>query len=455
LTVNSNASTSPDVVTLSGVGVAPGLTLRKSVTPQTNVAFHGEVTYTLTLSNTGLGDALGVLLTDTLSLSTTFARWIDQPPGAVDSPNLVTWSGTVTAGEAVNFSFVVTHTGAYSDVITNTARFSHTIASGASNVVTFTVIGPPAVLLTPTSLNFGNQTVGTTSASRVVTLTNTGASPLAIITSTISVDYSQTNTCPPSLASGANCIFQIQFSPTVTGTRPGTLTVTTNAPTSPHLVTLTGIGTAPNLALTKSVTPQTNVAVGGEVTYTLVLSNSGAGHAIGAVLTDTLPLSTTFARWVTQPAGAAENLDQITWSGTVSGNQAVTFRFVATHTGSFGEVVSNTAVFSHTSGSGVSNIAIFTVVGPPAVALAPPSLNFGNQFVGTTSATQTVTLTNSGSSPLSIISITVSSGYNQTSSCPSLLTGNSSCTIGISFSPTAAGPITGVLTVTTNAASSP
>ena len=81
----------------------------------------------------------------------------------------------------------------------------------------------------------------------------------------------------------------------------------------------------------------------GEVTYTVVLSNSGAADANGTLMTDTLPSEVDFARWLEQPAGATESGDEITWTGTVTASEAITFTFVATHTGDYSEVVTNTA----------------------------------------------------------------------------------------------------------------
>ncbi len=115
-----------------------------------------------------------------------------------------------------------------------------------------------------------------------------------------------------------------------------------------------------NLAIGKTVTPTTDVTYHGTVTYTVVLSNSGAGHGTGVLLTDTLPSQVDFARWVVQPASADETNDQITWNGTVTASTAITFTFVVTHTGDYGDVVTNTAEYSHTTGSG-SDEATFTV----------------------------------------------------------------------------------------------
>jgi uncharacterized repeat protein (TIGR01451 family) len=115
------------------------------------------------------------------------------------------------------------------------------------------------------------------------------------------------------------------------------------------------------LALTKSVTPTTNVAVNDTVTYTLVLSNSGNISDTNVLLTDTLPLDVTFVDWIEQPANAFEASGVITWSGTVTGQDAITISFIVTSSATGGTVV-NTAEFSGTLQSGQSNEAAFGAV---------------------------------------------------------------------------------------------
>jgi Bacterial Ig-like domain (group 3)/Beta-propeller repeat/Protein of unknown function (DUF1573) len=91
----------------------------------------------------------------------------------------------------------------------------------------------------------------------------------------------------------------------------------------------------------------------------------------------------------------------------------------------------------------------------PVVAVSPTSLTFGSQNVDTTSAAQNVTLTNSGSGPLTISGITASSNFVQTSNCPAMLSASSSCTIQVNFSPSTTGSFSGSVTITDNASSSP
>ena len=110
-------------------------------------------------------------------------------------------------------------------------------------------VASPALRIEPTSLDFGLQSMGTTSAARTLTLSNTGAGSIDIASVTIgSGEFSQANDCA-SLAPGASCTVRVMFSPAVAAVelnamRPvaATLTVASNAQGSPHTVTLAGTG---------------------------------------------------------------------------------------------------------------------------------------------------------------------------------------------------------------------
>jgi hypothetical protein len=113
----------------------------------------------------------------------------------------------------------------------------------------------PAVTFTPTSLTFGAQAIGTTSAAQSVTVANTGNAPLFINSAATRganpLDFTEVNDgCSGlTLAAGTSCSVSINFSPTASGTRSGTLIVTDNAPGSPQTVPITGTGTGTNPAL--------------------------------------------------------------------------------------------------------------------------------------------------------------------------------------------------------------
>jgi FG-GAP-like repeat/Abnormal spindle-like microcephaly-assoc'd, ASPM-SPD-2-Hydin len=105
------------------------------------------------------------------------------------------------------------------------------------------VTSGPNTTLSPTSLTFTTQLVGTSSPAQSVTLTNYGETTLNITSITTSGDFSQTHTCGSSLATGASCTVSVTFKPTQRGTRTGTLSITDNAPGSPQTVSLTAAGT--------------------------------------------------------------------------------------------------------------------------------------------------------------------------------------------------------------------
>jgi hypothetical protein len=105
------------------------------------------------------------------------------------------------------------------------------------------LLNEPVIGITPDSLKFAPQKVGTTSAPRLVTVRNPGATPLKVTSITISGDYAQTNNCPAKLTTGKHCTIKVTFSPTQKGTRPGTLSIKDSAPSSVQEIPLTGIGT--------------------------------------------------------------------------------------------------------------------------------------------------------------------------------------------------------------------
>ncbi len=108
------------------------------------------------------------------------------------------------------------------------------------------------------------------------------------------------------------------------------------------------------------------------------------------------------------------------------------------------------------------NVFVGTTASAPVVSLSPTSLSFGNHQVNTTSSAQTVTLKNSGNAALTIKGIGLSgpnSGdFHQQNTCPSsssTLAAGASCTISVTFTPTAEGTRSASLAIADNASGSP
>lgn len=157
---------------------------------------------------------------------------------AAFSPNPATTTSTLTftasAGAAVGTS-TVTVTGV-SGSITQTTTVNLTVTPAGGN---------PAVTLTPTSLVWGKVLVGTTKGPKVVLLANSGTGTLNIGSIVASGDFSLVSglkPCGSTLAAGKSCKIRVDFTPTQTGTRTGTVTITDNAPNSPQQISLSGTG---------------------------------------------------------------------------------------------------------------------------------------------------------------------------------------------------------------------
>ena len=110
----------------------------------------------------------------------------------------------------------------------------------------------------------------------------------------------------------------------------------------------------------------------------------------------------------------------------------------------------------------VAPVSAESTASAPVVSLSPTSLSFGNHQVNTISAAQTVTLKNSGDAPLSIKGIGLSgpnsSDFHQQNTClssSSTLAAGASCTINVTFTPSAEGVLSASLSIADNASGSP
>src|SRR5205807_2640777 len=175
-------------------------------------------------------------------------------------------------------------------------------AGGSPQIITLSGNGTgPVVGLAPTSLDFGNQLLATTSAPMTVTLTNTGAAALTINSFAASGDFAATSTgassCPmnpATLAAGGNCTINVTFTPPASGARTGTLSVADNAGGSPQIIMLSGNGTAPVVGLAPTSLDFGNQLLATtSAPMTVTLTNTGAAAlTITPSLAAGLPTST-------------------------------------------------------------------------------------------------------------------------------------------------------------------
>jgi hypothetical protein len=140
----------------------------------------------------------------------------------------------------INVTFTPTSSGTRTGTLT-----VNDDASTGTSTVALTGLGT-FVKLSGTTLPFGSVTVGQASAVKKVTVKNAGPNVVnftsIVLSGANAADFSQTTTCGASLAAGASCAINVTFTPSATGARAATLTLTDDDAGSPQTVALSGTG---------------------------------------------------------------------------------------------------------------------------------------------------------------------------------------------------------------------
>ena len=140
------------------------------------------------------------------------------------------------------------------NVITSTARIK---VAAVGNIffdmsdLDLPIVAAPVATPSPAARDFGAQTVGSTSAARTVTITNTGTAELHVTAATLggtdAGDFAiVTDGCSAvaAVATGDSCTIDVSFTPTATGARAASLSIASDAAASPAVVDLSGEGEA-------------------------------------------------------------------------------------------------------------------------------------------------------------------------------------------------------------------
>lgn len=302
------------------------------------------------------------------------------------------------------------------------------IADGSRLVVLYHV-GRPSASLTPASLDFGSLPVGLESDARTATLENTGPVVLTVSSIAVSGDFVETHDCPGVLLPGASCQVQVRFIATAPGLRAGELTVSTNDEDSPHVLALAGTGTNVSLSPLGVVFDPQEVGTA-SAPRSLVFSNS-----------TTAPVSVSAA--VTGNFAAVSECPALldAWASC-----AIHVTFAPAKKG-----IRNGLLTVTTSAGSVAAILGGTGFIAVRFGVSPLRLNFRGQVLGVATSQRGLTVTNRNPTPMTLQAQVVSGDFASTSTCPvapNTLPAHSSCTIGVSFTPSALGPRTGTLWVT-------
>ena len=290
--------------------------------------------------------SFGSVVTGTTSAAQTVT--VSNPTGSAASVSSISASGdfsqTSTCGSSIAANGSCTVSVTFAPTATGSRTGTLTVnAGGVTNTVSLTGTGTapgPVLNATPASLSFAGTDVGSSSAAKAVTVTNSGTSSAAVSGVAVTGDFSQTNNCS-SVATGSSCTVNVTFKPTASGNRTGTLTVTSNANNSPATVSLTGsgIGATTNLALgatmtasgsTQSYVPS-NTNDGNTSTYWESTNSAfpqwleadlGSAQTVGSITLDLPPSSSWATR--TQTLSVQGSTDGSTWT-TLAGSANYTF----------------------------------------------------------------------------------------------------------------------------------
>ena len=413
LSIADNTTSGVKLVGLSGNGI-PGPAL--TITP-TNLIFNSQQlntssTQALTLYNSG----------STLTISN-----ISISAGSFSQTNNCTSLSTgYSCGITVTFAPTTAGTQSATLTITDDAPGSpHTVAISGD------AVGQPAVTLSAASVDFGTQSVGSTTAAQAVTMSNTGAGPLAIGSITASGDYAVTSNCGNNLIAGASCTLSITFTPSGAFTRTGAVSIADNAANTPQSIALTGVGNGAVVSLAPaSLDFSTQAVATTSAAQTITVSNTGNVPLTISSISSTNPEYAQTNTCAGTLNASATCTVSVTFTPTAAGAQGGTI-YVATNVGT--PSVSLTG-----SGTG------------PVATVSPASLNFGNVNLNTASGTQSVTINSTGTTALTISSISISGDFSQTNNCPASLATGSNCVVQVTFNPILAGTRGGTLVIDDN-----
>jgi hypothetical protein len=409
VTITGNSSAGNLTINMSAAGVSPAL----SAISCTQASMTGAGTDACTVTLNGIAPSGGVAVA--LSSSDTAV----VVPASVTVPANATSTVFAAAVSAVMSSQTATLTG-----------------TGGAASQTFTLqlnAATPTLAASSTTVNFGNINVGQ-NASQAITLSSTGNAPVTI--SSISVAgslFSATGvTTPMTLNPGQTAALNLGFTSSHVSSFTGIVTIASNSSAGNLTINMSAAGIA---ALSSISCANSTLTGASSDACTATLNGTAWPQALTINLASNNPAAVVPSS-VTVAAGAS----------------SATFNVAASSVSS-----TQTAVISGSANGVSASFSLqLTSSGSAQLSVNPASLAFGN-VVENDTATQPITLTSSGTGPVTINSITASGASFSTSTMtlPATLNSGQTATLNVQFAPTATGVSSGQLAIATNSTATP
>lgn len=347
--------------------------------------------------------------------------------------------GSLTAGASCTFSITFSPSQRY----LRTGFLGITFGGNGSQIaVPLSGIGQAADAWFTQSVQFGVQQLGITSASQIIDFGNGGELPLMISNISVTGDFAlDGNNCPLSLPQYNGCQLTAHFTPTQAGSRSGTMEISFNGPRSPAIVQLSGIGTQ-GAFQPQSITDLK--AVWGRTSNPTLAQFRNVG--LSPITITGISLTGPGAAYFNQ----TNDCPALLGPGSFC-TFAITFSPVLTTNvpplNAQINVISDDPASPHV-------LQLYATAGFPEVALGS-TYNFGNQIVGMASFAHPVAVVNWGIFPVAISNISINAPFSLTTDCPSVLSVGQQCYAYVIFSPSAAGAVSGTVTVVSDARNGP
>ena len=351
-----------------------------------------------------------------------------------ESDNCVDASVDTGASCSIQVRFSPTWTGARTGQLTISAN----LLNGDITVPLSGTGTPPApVNVQPGSINFGSVAKGQTSDSEQVTVENDNDAAVPVTSLTVTGPFViVSNACgTTSLAAKSDCAIRLAFSPTEVGPASGALTLIDSAGTQTVQLSGTGTGPAEDTLSPTSLTFPGTIIGATSAAQPVALSNGGGNPLTSVAISINGPFQQT-NNCTTQVAAGAYCSIGVTYLASKAGSESGTLTVA--------DIMRTQTILL--TGTGLL---------PPAFTVNPTSLSFAAQPVQVASAPQTLNITNSGGAAMANVGFQITgagaaSFATAANTCGATLAKGSSCTVQVTFKPTANGATQAALTITSS-----